>query len=89
VPPAIKVVVRMEEVVESSVEEDDEDREEWELDPGSILAKCTKWNPDDQENEEATEAIALAYAPTAIQSLMREVEGAEFKFATTVALLDF
>jgi centromere protein C len=75
--PAIKEVVRTEEVVESrpkrsnyrsrtaavrrgqyqDVEESDEDREEWELDPGFLRAEVTKWNPDDQDNEEVTEEI--------------------------------
>ncbi|MCJ1249672.1 hypothetical protein MMC30_006898 [Trapelia coarctata] len=69
------------------LEEEDEDQEPWELGEGVLRAEVMQWDPVEQKgSEEIIDHVELALAPVAIQDMMKDVKGAEFKFAKTLAL---
>ncbi|CAF9933504.1 MAG: hypothetical protein HETSPECPRED_008670 [Heterodermia speciosa] len=67
------------------VEEDDEDKEPWEVETGVINARVMAWDSGANHYiEEETEEKEIAYAANAIE--MRDISGAEFRFAKTLTL---
>ncbi|KAL2041617.1 hypothetical protein N7G274_005401 [Stereocaulon virgatum] len=73
---------RLEDVEE---EGDEDDKAEWELDPGIMVAEVMDWDPNTNKyDEEMTRAEDIAYSYEAIE--MREIAGADFKFAKTLTL---
>ncbi|KAI4105132.1 MAG: hypothetical protein L6R37_002851 [Teloschistes peruensis] len=71
---------------EDDLPEDDVDEAEyWETDVGVMKASVMLWNPEtNRGDEETTEEADVAYAATAIE--MRDIQGADFRFAKTLTL---
>ncbi|KAI4255754.1 MAG: hypothetical protein LQ352_002405 [Teloschistes flavicans] len=71
---------------EDDLPEDDVDEAEyWETDAGVMRASVMLWNPKTTKgDEEATEDADVAYAASAIE--MRDIQGADFRFAKTLTL---
>ncbi|KAK6083600.1 cupin [Seiridium cupressi] len=70
--------------------EEDEEREEWEDDPGRVIGDCIYWQPDyefnppqDEDQVEVAEE-ELAISEGAIQ--MKDIKDATFRFAKTLTL---
>ncbi|KAL6720137.1 mitotic fidelity of chromosome transmission-related protein [Lecanora helva] len=71
--------------VEEEEEEPEEGKAAWELDPGIMVAKVLEWDAENNKfNEEDTRDEDVAYSHEAIQ--MRDIKGADFKFAKTLTL---
>ncbi|CAD6581112.1 MAG: hypothetical protein ASARMPREDX12_000362 [Alectoria sarmentosa] len=67
------------------VEEEDEEKDDWERDPGIVNANVMDWDPTTGKfNEESTWEQEVAYSFEAIE--MRDINGADFKFAKTLTL---
>lgn len=67
------------------VEEDDEEMEDWERDGGILQADVMEWDPVTSKfNEDNTWEQEVAYSFDAIE--MRDISGADFKFAKTLTL---
>ncbi|KAK8134054.1 inner kinetochore subunit cnp3 [Apiospora sp. TS-2023a] len=70
--------------------EEEEDRSDWEDDPGHIIGECIAWRPEYEaeppEGEEEVEVYdeEVAISGTAIQ--MKDIKGATFQFAKTLTL---
>ncbi|KAL8996664.1 MAG: hypothetical protein Q9169_003888 [Polycauliona sp. 2 TL-2023] len=66
-------------------EEEDEDREYWEIEAGVMQASVMLWDAETgRGDEENTEEADVAYAAEAIE--MRDISGADFRFAKTLTL---
>lgn len=74
----------------SEVQEEEEDREEWEDDPGRVVGECIYWypehefNPPQEEDQVEVAEIELAISQAAIQ--MKDIKDATFRFAKTLTL---
>ncbi|KAF6237993.1 hypothetical protein HO173_004194 [Letharia columbiana] len=67
------------------VEEEDEEKDDWERDTGIMHANVMDWDPSTGKfNEENTWEQEVAYSFEAIE--MRDISGADFKFAKTLTL---
>ena len=70
--------------------EEEEDRSDWEDDPGHIMGECIAWRPEYEaeppEGEEEVEVIdeEVAISEAAVQ--MKDIKGATFQFAKTLTL---
>ncbi|KAI1408149.1 Mif2/CENP-C like-domain-containing protein [Hypoxylon sp. FL1857] len=68
-----------------SIVEEEEERDDWEFDPGRIVGECVFWRPDQEaQDEDEVEVIEeeLAISEAAIQ--LKDIRDATFKFAKTL-----
>ncbi|KAL8906654.1 MAG: hypothetical protein Q9207_001908 [Kuettlingeria erythrocarpa] len=66
-------------------EDDDDEGEYWETEPGVMQASVMLWDPETgRGDEENLETADVAYAAQAIE--MRDIGGADFRFAKTLTL---
>ena len=96
-----KAKSQLADVEEEEEEEEEEEKAPWEVDPGIMMAQVMDWNPDTNKyDEESTReegqflkalsygyiltSIDIAYSFDAIE--MRDISGADFKFAKTLTL---
>ncbi|KAI0142421.1 Mif2/CENP-C like-domain-containing protein [Hypoxylon sp. NC0597] len=70
----------------SVIMEEEEERDDWEQDPGRIVGECVYWNPDQetQEDDGEVEVVEeeLAISEAAIQ--LKDIRDATFRFAKTL-----
>jgi centromere protein C len=78
---------RLDDIDEESEEEGDEDAQEWETDPGVLVAEVMAWDPVGQRGDDTVpEEVDLALAPLALSSLLRPVKDSNFRFAKALTL---